>query len=317
MPNACPQRLGPPNGRNTCHMGCQPSIGETCRSGFIALDCEACGYPPQPTDNTPKPKKTNRYGWLLFLGIILAAIVVGVVIRVKQGEEETLTFTANGVSFTMVYVQGGTFTMGATSEQGSDADDNEKPTHRVTVSSYYIGQTEVTQALWQAVMDNNPSHFKGLNRPVENISYNDCKAFIRKLNSLTGQNFRLPTEAEWEFAARGGNKSRGYKYAGSDNLSTVAWYDNNSGNATHPVAQKSPNELGLYDMSGNVYEWCNDWYGGYSSNAQTGPQGPSSGSYRVSRDGSYYINARYCRMSNRSSGTPSNSVSNLGLRLAL
>ena len=272
---------------------------------------------PQPTDNTPKPKKTNRYGWLLFLGIILAAIVVGVVIRVKQGEEETLTFTANGVSFTMVYVQGGTFTMGATSEQGSDAYDNEKPTHRVTVSSYYIGQTEVTQALWQAVMDNNPSHFKGLNRPVENISYNDCKAFIRKLNSLTGQNFRLPTEAEWEFAARGGNKSRGYKYAGSDNLSTVAWYDNNSGNATHPVAQKSPNELGLYDMSGNVYEWCNDWYGGYSSNAQTGPQGPSSGSYRVSRDGSYYINARYCRMSNRSSGTPSNSVSNLGLRLAL
>ncbi len=272
---------------------------------------------PQPTDNTPKPKKTNRYGWLLFLGIILAAIVVGVVIRVKQGEEETLTFTANGVSFTMVYVQGGTFTMGATSEQGSDADDNEKPTHRVTVSSYYIGQTEVTQALWQAVMDNNPSHFKGLNRPVENISYNDCKAFIRKLNSLTGQNFRLPTEAEWEFAARGGNKSRGYKYAGSDNLSTVAWYDNNSGNATHPVAQKSPNELGLYDMSGNVWEWCYDWYGNYSSNAQTKPQGPYSGSYRVGRGGGCYGFARSCRVSYRSSGTPSSSYCNLGLRLAL
>lgn len=228
----------------------------------------------------------------------------------------TKTFTANGVEFTMVYVQGGTFTMGATSEQGSDAYDWEKPTHRVTLSNYYIGQTEVTQALWQAVMGNNPSHFRGANKPVESVSYNDCKAFISKLNSLTGQNFRLPTEAEWEFAARGGNRSRGYKYAGSDNLSTVAWYDGNSGYATHPVAQKSPNELGLYDMSGNVWEWCNDWYGDYSSNAQTNPQGPYSGSYRVLRGGSYIL-ARYCRVSYRIYITPSCSSSGLGLRLAL
>ncbi len=227
------------------------------------------------------------------------------------------TFTANGVSFTMVYVQGGTFTMGATSEQGSDADNDETPTHRVTLSSYYIGQTEVTQALWQAVMGNNPSYSRGTNKPVESVSYNDCKAFIRELNSLTGQNFRLPTEAEWEFAARGGNKSRGYKYAGSDNLSTVAWYYGNSGNATHPVAQKSPNELGLYDMSGNVWEWCNDWYGGYSSNAQTNPQGPYSGSYRVYRGGSYNFSAGYCRVSYRRYSAPSNSYYFLGLRLAL
>ena len=279
---------------------------------------------PPPTD-AAKPKAKKRYGWLLFLGIILTAIVVGVVARVKQEpieqeptEVETRTFTVPGsdISFTMVYVQGGTFTMGATSEQGSDAYDWEKPTHRVTLSSYYIGQTEVTQALWQAVMGNNPSHFRGANKPVESVSYNDCKAFISKLNSLTGQNFRLPTEAEWEFAARGGNRSRGYKYAGSDNLSTVAWYDGNSGYATHPVAQKSPNELGLYDMSGNVWEWCNDWYGDYSSNAQTNPQGPYSGSYRVLRGGSYIL-ARYCRVSYRIYITPSCSSSGLGLRLAL
>ncbi|MBQ0015371.1 MAG: formylglycine-generating enzyme family protein, partial [Bacteroidales bacterium] len=150
----------------------------------------------------------------------------------------------------MVEVSGGTFKMGATSEQGSDAWNDEKPVHNVTLSSYYIGLTEVTQELWQAVMGSNPSYFKGLYRPVENVSWDDCQTFISRLNSLTGKNFRLPTEAEWEFAARGGTKSRGYKYSGSNTLDDVAWHVGNSGDKTHDVGTKAPNELGIYDMSG-------------------------------------------------------------------
>jgi formylglycine-generating enzyme required for sulfatase activity len=174
-------------------------------------------------------------------------------------------FTVNGVSFTMVKVDGGTFKMGATSEQGSDAEEDEKPAHSVTLSSYWIGQTEVTKALWNAVMGTNPSLSKGDELPVENVSWKDCQKFIKKLNQLTGETFRLPTEAEWEYAARGGNKSKGYKYSGSNDLGTVAWSSNNSLPKTHPVATKQPNELGIYDMSGNVYEWCNDYYDSYSS----------------------------------------------------
>ena len=153
-----------------------------------------------------------------------------------QGKQ---TFTVNGVSFTMVRVEGGTFTMGATSEQGSDAESDEEPAHQVTLSTYSIGETEVTQELWEAVMGNNPSRFKGAKCPVENVSWNDCQDFIRKLNAETGKSFRLPTEAEWEYAARGGNKSRGYKYAGSNNLRDVAWYDDYT---TYNVATKQSNE---------------------------------------------------------------------------
>ena len=191
----------------------------------------------------------------------------------------------------MVYVSGGTFTMGATSEQGSDALDREKPTHSVTLSSFYLCKYEVTQALWRAVMGNNPSSFKGNNLPVQNVSWNDCQTFISRLNNLTGRIFRLPTEAEWEYAARGGNRSRGYKYSGSNVLSDVAWYDDNSGGKTHPVGSKSPNELGLYDMSGNVWEWCSDWYGTYSSSSQTNPTGASCGSSRVRRGGGWHSGA--------------------------
>ena len=209
------------------------------------------------------------------------------------------TFTVNGVSFTMIAVKGGTFTMGATSEQGSDAYSDERPTHQVTLSDYYIGETEVMQELWKAVMGSNPSYFSGTNLPVECVSWNDCQTFITKLNQLTGKNFRLPTEAEWEYAARGGQKSRGYKYAGSNALSDVAWYLDNSSLKTHPVKQKQANELGLYDMSGNVWEWCQDWYGSYSSNAQTSPTGPSSGAYRVFRGGSWFNSASYCRVAYR------------------
>ena len=227
------------------------------------------------------------------------------------------TFTVNGVSFDMIMVEGGTFTMGATSEQGSDAYSDEKPAHQVTLSDYYIGETEVTQALWKAVMGTNRSEFKGDNNPVENVSWNDCNKFINKLNKLTGRIFRLPTEAEWEYAARGGNQSKGYKYSGSNTLSSVAWYTYNSSSKTHAVKTKSPNELGLYDMSGNVWEWCSDWYGSYQSSTQINPQGPSSGSDRVLRGCSWCDDARYCRVSFRHYDSPGDRYDNCGLRLAL
>ena len=237
-------------------------------------------------------------------------------------------FTVKGVEFTMIPVEGGTFTMGATSEQGSDAYRDTKPAHSVTLDSYYIGETEVTQALWQAVMGDNPSYFQGdLQRPVEQVSWNDCQEFIKKLNALTGRNFRLPTEAEWEYAARGGNKSKGYKYAGSNNINDVAWYFDNAYSVdssspaygTHSVRTKQANELGLYDMSGNVWEWCSDWYGGsyYSSSPTTNPTGPATGSTRVLRGGSWYGYAWYCRVSNRFSHAPDIRNNLLGLRLAV
>ena len=226
-------------------------------------------------------------------------------------------FMVNGVSFEMVRVEGGTFRMGATSEQEDEADSDEKPVHGVTLSSYYIGKTEVTQALWQAVMGSNPSRFEGSDLPVECVSWNDCQEFIQKLNRLTGRNFRLPTEAEWEFACRGGNNSRGYKYSGSNNLGSVAWYNDNSGGQTHPVGTKAPNELGIFDMSGNVWEWCSDWNANYTSYSQTNPTGPHSGSGRVYRGGSWFYYARYCRSSIRCYFIPTFRYGDLGLRLAL
>ena len=233
----------------------------------------------------------------------------------------TKTYTVNGVSFTMVNVEGGTFTMGATPEQGDDATNYEKPAHQVTLSSYSIGQTEVTQALWLAVMGSNPSDFTGdLQRPVEKVSWYDCQEFITQLNALTGQSFRLPTEAEWEYAARGGNKSQGNKYAGSSNIDEVCWYADNSNATSHPVATKSPNELGLYDMSGNVYELCQDWwYEDYSyiSGEQINPTGPTSGTKRVMRGGSHRMDSNRCRVSRRGYATPTNSGNYVGLRLAM
>ena len=227
------------------------------------------------------------------------------------------TFTVNGVTFEMVAVKGGTFTMGGTSEQGSDAESDEKPTYSVTLSDYYIGKFEVTQELWKAVMGSNPSSFKGSKLPVERVSWDDCQTFIRKLNSLTGANFRLPTEAEWEYAARGGSRSSGYKYSGSNNINDVAWYFGNSGYKTHTVGTKSPNELGIYDMSGNVWELCQDWYGDYGSGSQTNPQGPPSGSYRVDRGGGWFSDAGDCRVSNRNRYTPSGRSGDLGFRVVL
>ena len=241
----------------------------------------------------------------------------------ENGGESSITFfgnqtiTVKGVSFDMVYVEGGSFDMGATYEQVDNALDNEKPVHRVTLSGYYIGMYEVTQELWEAVMGSNPSYHAASQYPVESVSWNDCKEFVSRLSSLTGRTFRLPTEAEWEYAARGGNQSRHYKYSGSDNIGNVAWHAGNSGSSTHAVGTKSPNELGIYDMSGNVWEWCSDWYGDYSAGAQTNPQGPSSGSRRVLRGGSCYNSARYCRVSSRGNPIPEAFNSNYGLRLVL
>ena len=235
-----------------------------------------------------------------------------------EGFQEVMTFTVNGVSFDMVKVEAGTFIMGATPEM-EDPGDDELPTHEVTLTKdYYMGKTQVTQALWQAVMGNNPSHFEGDNKPVENVSWYNCQSFISRLNAATGKKFRLPTEAEWEFAVRGGNKSSHcHQYSGSNCLDAEAWYDDNSSETTHDVATKQPNELGLYDMIGNVFEWCSDRYGEYSSEAQSDPVGPNSGSYRVYRGGSWIFDARYCRSSYRDRSNPDFRGIGLGLRLGL
>ena len=286
-------------------------------------------------DNLFKPKRTK---WIA-AGVVAVILVSIVIWRPWQNDSTDdididpiennnpvkddgvshgtpIPITVNGVTFNMIKVEGGTFTMGATSEMTEPWDD-EKPTHKVTLSSYYIGETEVTQALWKAVMGSNPSFFKGDDLPVEEVSWDDCQDFILKLNSITKRSFRLPTEAEWEFAARGGNKSKHTQYSGSGNIGEVAWYDGNSGSKTHPVKTKKANELGIYDMSGNVWEWCQDWYGSYSNGAQDNPTGPNSGASRVYRGGSWGNYAGFCRWSYRSYSTPGISDSDLGLRLVL
>ena len=216
----------------------------------------------------------------------------------------------------MVGIPGGTFWMGC-SPADDECYDDEKPRHQVTLSSFSLGKYEVTQAQWRAVTNNNPSHFSGCdNCPVENVSWNDVQEFIRKLNQMTGENFRLPTEAEWEFAASGGTKSQGDKYSGSNSIGSVAWNGANSGGKTQPVGKKSPNELGLYDMSGNVFEWCSDWHGDYSSGSKTNPKGPTSGSHRVIRGGSW-LSFQACRVSYRGYQPASYRHFNIGFRLAL
>ena len=226
-------------------------------------------------------------------------------------------FIAHNVMIEMVRVEGGTFTMGATAEQASDAFSDELPTHKVTLSPFLIGKYEVSQTLWLAVMGENPSVNTGINLPVDNVTWNECQTFITKLNELTRKNFRLLTEAEWEYAARGGNKSKGYKYSGSNNLGDVAWYIDNSNNTSHAMGTKAPNELGIYDMTGNVMEWVSDWKGSYSSGAQTNPTGPDSGTYRVNRGGSYGNVERLSRITNRNSIDPNMSSKTMGLRLCL
>ena len=231
----------------------------------------------------------------------------------------------------MVYVDGGTFSMGATSEQGSDAESDEKPVHAVTLNGFYIGAYEVTQVQWKAVMGTTIDQQRekaseywggnvalcgvGDNYPMYYVSWYDAVSFCEKLSQMTGKTYRLPTEAEWEYAARGGQQADGTKYAGSNTIGDVAWYGDYSDSGTHLVGQKKPNGLGLYDMSGNVYEWCSDRYDDNSSLSAVNPPGASSGSYRVCRGGSWGNGAQYCRVSYRGYSTPDCRNSNLGFRV--
>lgn len=205
----------------------------------------------------------------------------------------------------MIPVQGGTFHFG------------DKVS--VTVSDFKIGKYPVTQKQWREIMGNNPSYFKGDDLPVETVSWYEAVEFIQKLNKLTGKTYRLPTEAEWEYAARGGAKSKGFLYAGGMELDKVAWYEGNSNDKTHPVGSKAPNELGLYDMSGNVWEWCADWYGDYAekSEIEVNPRGPGEGAFRVHRGGGWYNYAGDCRMSIRGLDAPGYRGGILGFRLAM
>ena len=256
----------------------------------------------------------------------------GSAITVNLSFNEPKTFSIKGVTFTMIPVEGGTFQMGSKSSSY-----DEHPIHSVTLSDYYIGQTEVTQELWEAIMGKqramgalsagllglgikelvSANTNKGPDNPISNITWNDCQKFIQKLNKITGQNFRLPTEAEWEFAARGGNKSHGYKYSGSNNADSVAWYSVNSNSKVHPVRKKAPNELGIYDMSGNVSEWCADKYDYYDETPQINPMGPANGTEYVLRGGCYDYNDKDIRVASRSKSKPKVGSVWYGLRLAL
>ena len=236
-------------------------------------------------------------------------------------------FEVNNVTFKMVFVKGGSMYLGCTSGSGR-CESDQSPSHNVTLTDYYMGETEVTQALWKAVMgyNNNPSNWKGDLLPVEMVSWNDCQEFVSRLNSRLssdlpqGYQFALPSEAQWEYAARGGQKTSGGMYAGSGNVSFVAWYYDNSSSRTHDVKQKAPNELGLYDMSGNVWEWCEDWYSStfYSDNRNwTDPVNTYVGSSRVLRGGSWYSNASYCRVAHRYGDSPGSRGDSYGFRLAI
>ena len=254
-------------------------------------------------------------------------------------DNTTQIIKVGGVNLKMIPVEGGTFFMGENAIHEFTSFDDAKPVHSVTLSSYYIGETEVTQQLWQVVTGQkttsdsnywnqwNSTYGLGPNRPAYYISWDDCQEFIVKLNALTGRTFRLPTEAEWEFAARGGTKSKDYKYSGSNDIEDVAWYVANSYEkgksspdyGTHDVATKQPNELGLYDMSGNVWEWCSDWYdsGYYANSPSANPLGPSSGSDRVLRGGCWGNTYEGCSVSMRLNEKTDYRSPDIGLRLAL
>jgi formylglycine-generating enzyme required for sulfatase activity len=261
---------------------------------------------------------------VVFIGLVLMVWWSGrssdesVLESTSLPSEEKPVRTAENIKMDleMVLVEGGTFMMGCTSEQGNDCFDREKPAHRVEVGDFHIGRYEVTQAQWKMVMGSNPSYFEGDDLPVASVSWNDVQEFIRLLNEQTGKRYRLPTEAEWEYAARGGNKSKGYKYSGSNYVDDVAWYYGNSGDKAHPVGTKRANELGLHDMSGNVWEWCRDWLDSYVDSAQVNPGGPSAGSARVMRGGSWGGVAQYARSAIRNRIGPDVRDGHFGFRLA-
>lgn len=313
-------------------VGQSPKVINSVLIGKHKIDVKQDGYRSNTQNVNVVEDKTQSISGVLEEIPIEASLSVdekqGLVtlkkIKSSPKKDKIITIPVNDQKISMVYVEGGSFTMGATSEK--DDKSNCLPTHQVTLSDYYIGLYEVTQSLWQAVMGSNPSRYQGNKLPVENVSWFDCQDFISKLNSLTGRNFRLPTEAEWEYAARGGNKSNGYTYSGSNNLDKVGWYIGNFHHVNDQsvgsnVGKLSPNELGIYDMSGNVSEWCQDWYGKYSSYPQTNPLGLISGEYRVARGGCGVPNAcsasKQCTNFARYGGTPHTCECSRGFRLAL
>ena len=304
--------------------------GVTIPSAFQSWIASAGGTSSSLSDVTPKTYRfavselegnEEREGYIVFSGNSLTDTVY-----IYQGGD--FTETIKGMSFDMVYVEGGTFQMGATSEQGRDYYSDEIPVHSVTLSDYYIGKFEVTQGLWEKVMGTtiheqrikagySSTNGVGSDYPMYYVNWEEAQEFCKKLSQLTGKTYVLPTEAQWEYAARGGVKSRGYKYSGSNTIGNVAWYSDNSSSSTRPVATKQPNELGLYDMSGNVWEWCSDWDGYYSSESQSNPTGPSTGSRRVLRGGSWGYYAGGCRVSYRIGNYPSYRNFNYGFRVVL
>ncbi len=249
----------------------------------------------------------------LFLSVTLFSQVND---STKKSEKEILKEFQNN----MILVKGGQFYMGCTGEQISDCSDSEKPYHKVEVSSFSLSKYEVTQELYSEVMGNNPSSEKNCSHcPVEQVSWQDAQSFITKLNALTGKRYRLPTESEWEYAARGGDKSLEFKFPGSNNIDEIAWYDSNSNNTTHPVGQKRANENGLYDMAGNVWELCSDWYDAnyYAGMPYIDPKGPTDGTMRVIRGGAWSYEVMDCRVSSRFYFEPKDRDVNIGFRLAL
>lgn len=277
-------------------------------------------------DFNKKPsRKSNNILYVMLIIVVLLCVTAFALIHETKPSvyfsEDMTHFSINGTSFEMVYVEGGKFKMGALDTVLAEKD--EFPVHTVNVPSFIIGKYPVTQKQWECVMGSNPSFYKGDNLPVESITWFEAQEFLRRLSLLTGKEFDLPTEAEWEYAARGGKKSKGYRYSGSNEPNAVGWFNNNSGSGTHIVGKKAPNELGIYDMSGNVWEWCWDYYGPeYYSNcvdsiSTIGPQGLPKSNWRVFRGGSIQLPQNFMRVSNRDSFEPSGKDHDIGFRLKL
>ena len=258
--------------------------------------------------------KPNR---IPFPAISRSTIIITLLLCAVGIHAQDRHYRINGVRFTMKYVEGGTFMMGA-SDNDSIADSDERPAHKVTVGDFYIGETEVTQELWKAVMGKNPAKIKGENWPIENVSYKKCLEFVEKLSEMTGRHFRLPTEAEWEYAARGGKYSKGYLYAGSNDVEKVAWLHNDTLWTRHmPVASKQPNELGIYDMSGSVWEWCDTPYEPYSGDKGTFFTRLIRSRFKVVRGSGFRGYAQYARVSNRYCNAVWRNDHTIGLRIAM
>lgn len=258
---------------------------------------------------------------LLILNIIAAILLPAEVFAKKPVVPDSLqnpVFQVGDVSFKMRRVEGGAFVMGATPDQHDEHTISDKPAHTVVLSPYYIAETEVTNALWRAVMPDRRfvEDWYDPTQPITYVTWDDAQLFVHRLDSLTGMPFRLPTEAEWEYAARGGGKSKGYRFAGSDLADTVAWHTGNAGFKKHQVMKKQPNELGLYDMTGNVSEWCQDWFGQYYYGTEPNPQGPAEGEKRIVRGGSYDNCADNIHISCRQYHQPEEANNCIGLRVA-